>query len=53
MDHHDLQLVAGALLLVALPAHRPALVALGGRQPVQAEPFQDPPHPETLIMTSW
>jgi hypothetical protein len=30
-----------------------AAVALGGGQPVQAEPFQDPPHPEVEIVTSW
>jgi hypothetical protein len=43
--HVDLQLVAGALLLVALPAQRSPLVALGGGQPVHPEAFQDPPHP--------
>jgi hypothetical protein len=37
--HIDLQLVTGPLLLVALPAQRLPLVALGGRQPVQAQPF--------------
>jgi hypothetical protein len=41
----DLQLVAGALLLVAFPPQRPPLVALGGGQPVHPEPFQDPPYP--------
>jgi len=40
-----LQLVAGALLLVALPPQRPALVALRGGQTVHSEPLQDPPYP--------
>jgi len=41
----DLQLVAGALLLVAFPPQRPPLVALRRRQPVHPKPLQDPPHP--------
>jgi hypothetical protein len=35
----------GSGLLMALPAPVVALVALGGRQPVQLQPLQDPPHP--------
>jgi hypothetical protein len=34
----------GSGLLVALPAPVVALVALGGGQPVQLQPLQDPPH---------
>jgi hypothetical protein len=37
--------VAGQLLLIALPPLVQAFVALGGRQPVQLEPFEDPPDP--------
>jgi hypothetical protein len=43
--HVDLQLVARALLLVASPTAVVALVALGGRESVHLESFQDPPHP--------
>jgi hypothetical protein len=49
----DPQLVAGALLLVALPAQAVSSVALGGGQPVHPEPLQDPLSPEVLIVTSW
>jgi hypothetical protein len=40
-----LQLVARPLLLIASPAAVVALVALGGRESVHLESFQDPPHP--------
>ena len=43
--HVDLQLVPGPLLLIPLPPQAMTLVPLGGGQPVQPEPFQDPPHP--------
>ena len=41
--HIDLELVAGPLLLIPFPAPLVALVALGGWQPVHAQPPQDPP----------
>jgi hypothetical protein len=36
--------VAGQRLLIALPAPVVTLVALGGRQAVQLQPLEDPPH---------
>nr|WP_260502522.1 hypothetical protein [Rhodococcus aetherivorans] len=41
--HIDLQLVAGTLLLVALPPHLGTLVALRSRQPAGVELVQDAP----------
>ena len=41
----DLDAVTGQWLLVPLPTAVVALVALGGGQPVQAQPLEDPPHP--------
>jgi hypothetical protein len=49
----DLQSLAGALVLAALPAQHSPLVAPGGWQPVHPVAFQDPPHPEVEIVTSW
>jgi hypothetical protein len=43
--HVHLQLVAGALFLVALPPGDGALVALGGRHAAQAGLAQDAPDP--------
>jgi hypothetical protein len=43
--HVDLDPVAGLRPFIALPAAVVALVALGGGQPVQAQPLEDPPHP--------
>jgi hypothetical protein len=46
LDELDVELdaVAGQWLLIALPAPGVALVALGGGQPVQLQPLEDPPH---------
>jgi hypothetical protein len=41
----DLDLVAGQRLLVALPPPVVGLVTLVGREPVEVEAFEDPPHP--------
>jgi hypothetical protein len=43
--HVQLYPVAGQRLLIPLPAPVVALVALGGRQPVEIEALEDPPHP--------
>jgi hypothetical protein len=41
----DLDVVAGPLLLVALPPLLAALVPLRGREPVEIQPLEDPPDP--------
>jgi hypothetical protein len=50
--HVDLQLVAGTLLLLPLPAQRPALVPLGGRQPFNPGRFKIRHTPDVEIVTS-
>ncbi|MGI5405022.1 hypothetical protein ACQEVG_37365 [Streptomyces sp. CA-135486] len=49
----DLQLVAGALLLVALPAGGAALLALGGRSRLRPTFFRMRQTPDELTLTSW
>ena len=51
--HVDLQLVAGALFLVALPPGFAALVALRAGASVHAGAVQDPPDTEGLILIWW
>jgi hypothetical protein len=49
----DLDLVARLGFLVPFPSLLMALMPLRGGETVQVEPFQDPPHPRGLIVTSW
>ena len=49
----ELDAVAGQRLLVPLPALVVALVALGGREPVEVQALEDAPHPEGEIEMSW